>query len=220
MVAAGHEIGNHTNLHPCSANHEWVRDGQAIEDLTLDDLACDIAEADRWIGEVLGVHPRTFAYPCGQTWVGRGVDTRSYVPIIADRFLAGRAFNDISTNSLHRCDLARVMCVNSDNKSFADLEPLLDETLADGAWLVLGGHEIGDEGDFETTTPTLIEAVVDWCRSHAVWVDTIGSIAGYIQDRRRQPDRRVTIGDRRRVARNLSLQRSVDTRLPPQRGRS
>jgi peptidoglycan/xylan/chitin deacetylase (PgdA/CDA1 family) len=201
MVAAGHEIGNHTTLHPCSGNLGWVDDGHAIEDLTVEDLAADIADADRWIGEVLGVHPRTFAYPCGQTWVGRGVDTRSYVPMIANRFLAGRAFNDISANSLHRCDLARLMCVNSDDKTFADLEPLLDATLAEGSWLVLGGHEIGDTRDFETTTPSLVEAVVDWCRRNGVWVDTIGTIAGYVLDRRRTPDRRVAVRDRRRVPR-------------------
>ena len=193
MVAAGHEIGNHTSLHPCSGNFGWVKDGQAIEDLTVDDLAADIAEADRWIGEVLGVHPRTFAYPCGQTWVGRGVDTRSYVPMIANRFLAGRSFNDISANSLGRCDLARLMCVNSDDKTFADLEPLLDATLAEGSWLVLGGHEIGHSRDFETTTPSLIEAVVDWCRRNGVWIDTIGTIASYVLDRRRTPDRRVAV---------------------------
>ncbi len=209
MVAAGHEIGNHTNLHPCSANFGWVAEGQAIEDLTLDDVAADIAEADRWIGEVLGVHPRTFAYPGGQTWVGRGVEAQSYVPLIADRFLAGRSFNDISANSPRRCDLARVMGVSSDDKSFADLAPLLDATLEDGGWLVFGGHEIGDRRDVETTTPALIGAVVEWCRTNAVWVDTIGNVAEQVLARRADPDRRVQIGDRRQIPRDSSLQRAI-----------
>ena len=200
MVSAGHEIGNHTTRHRCSANFAWVDQGQAIEDLTLDEIAADIADADRWIGEVLGVQPRTFAYPCGQTWVGRGVDTRSYVPLIAGRFVAGRSFNDISANSLHRCDLARVMAVNSDNRTFADLEPLLDATLTEGAWLVLGGHELGTQRNVETTTPALLEAVVDWCRTNAVWVDTIGNIASYVSDCRWPAARRAN-GHRRWSAR-------------------
>ncbi len=184
IVAVGHEIGNHTTTHPCSANFAWVDRGHAIEDLSLDDLAADIADADRWIGEVLGVQPSTFAYPCGETWVGRGMDTRSYVPLIADWFLAARSFNDIASNSPERCDLARLMGVASDNRTFADLLPLLESTLDEGAWLVLGGHEIGPEADPETTTPELIEAVVDWCRANRLWVDTIGNIATHVSDRR------------------------------------
>src|SRR5277367_1555160 len=70
VVAAGHEIGNHTARHPCSANFAWSRH-HAIEALTLDDMAGEIADANAWIADVLGVEPRTFAYPCGHTFVGR-----------------------------------------------------------------------------------------------------------------------------------------------------
>ena len=46
VVAAGHEIGNHTARHPCSANFPWSRH-HAIEDLTLEDMAREIADAKR-----------------------------------------------------------------------------------------------------------------------------------------------------------------------------
>ena len=179
VVAAGHEIGNHTLLHPCSANFSWSRH-HAIEDLTLDGIASEITNANGWIREHLGVEPRVFAYPCGHTFVGRGRDTQSFVPMVAERFLAGRLFNDVGANAPLHADLAQVMGMNSDGHTFDDLRPSLDVTLEEGAWLVLGGHEIGHRGDAETTMPATMAAVVEWCRSHDVWIDTVGNIAARV----------------------------------------
>ena len=180
VVAAGHEIGNHTARHPCSGNFSWTRH-HAIEDLTLEDMDTEITEADRWIRDTLGTEARVFAYPCGHTFVGRGLSTQSFVPLVADRFVAGRTFNDVAANSPLHCDLAQVMAMSSDGCSFEDLEPALDATLEEGAWLVLGGHEIGHRGDFETTMPATLAAVVDWCRSHDVWIETIATVAGMVR---------------------------------------
>ena len=176
VVAAGHEIGSHTARHPCSANFTWSRH-HTIEDLTLDDMAREIAEADTWIAQTLGVEPRAFAYPCGHTFVGRGRDTRSYVPLVAERFLAGRTFNDVATNSPRHCDLAQVQAMNSDGLEFDQLRPILETVHQEGAWLVLGGHEIGPRGEAETTTPATVTAIVEWCRAHGVWIDTVSEVA-------------------------------------------
>jgi hypothetical protein len=176
VVAAGHEIGNHTARHPCSANFAYSRH-HAIEDLTLADIETEITDADRWISDHLGVTPRVFAYPCGHTFVGRGRETASFVPLVAERFDAGRVFNSVAPNAPLHCDLAQLNGFNSDSLSFEQLLPALETTLADGAWLVLGGHEIGHVGDHETTMPSTIAAVVDWCRARGVWIDTIGNVA-------------------------------------------
>ena len=53
--------------------------------------------------------PRTFAYPCGQRFVGRGFEVRSYVPPVAERSLAGRGYLDESANDPAVCDLAEAM---------------------------------------------------------------------------------------------------------------
>ena len=180
VVAAGHEIGNHTARHPCSANFPWSRH-HAIEDLTLEDMAREIADANSWIADVLGVESRTFAYPCGHTFVGRGAQTQSYVPLVAERFVAGRTFNDVAVNSPLHGDLAQVSAMNSDGLTFEQLRPRLETTLADGAWLVLGGHEIGHRGNEETTMPATLAAVVEWCRSHDVWIDSVGNVASRVR---------------------------------------
>src|SRR4051794_37830669 len=69
MVAAGHEIGNHTASHPCSGNFPWSR-GRALERLTVGDIAGEVDDAERRIEDSVGVTPTVFAYPCGQTFVG------------------------------------------------------------------------------------------------------------------------------------------------------
>ncbi len=61
-VGGGHEIGNHTARHPCSANFAWSRH-HAIEDLTLDDIATEIGDADLWITQTFGVEARTLRVP-------------------------------------------------------------------------------------------------------------------------------------------------------------
>ena len=180
VVASGHEIGNHTTHHPCSANFSWTRH-HTIEDLTLDDIDAEMSEANIWIAEHLGVEPRSFAYPCGHTFVGRGRRTQSYVPLVADRFVAGRTFNDVATNSPVHGDLAQINARNSDSITFEQLRPVLEETLDEGAWLVLGGHEIGHRGNVETTMPATLATIVEWCRSHDVWIDTIGNVASRIR---------------------------------------
>src|SRR6478735_2735850 len=176
MIAAGHEIGNHTVSHPCSGNFPWSRD-RALEELTVADIAREVDDADRQIEDALGVTPTEFAYPCGQTYVGRGRDTCSLVPYVADRFLAGRTFNDFVANPPFHCDLAQVAARDVDRLAFDQVRPALEATVADRAWLVLGGHEIGHELAHETTRVDTLEAVVDWCREHRVWIDTVGAVA-------------------------------------------
>jgi peptidoglycan-N-acetylglucosamine deacetylase len=88
-VADGHEIANHTRTHPCTGNYEFSRNN-ALENYDLAKIAQEIDGASQEIYQQLGVKPRTFAYPCGQKFVGRGADVKSYVPLVAQRFVAGR----------------------------------------------------------------------------------------------------------------------------------
>jgi len=174
-----HEIGNHSLTHPCSGNFAWTRDNP-LERLTLKEYKSELSEANRRLRYLLGISPRVFAYPCGHTSVGRGHETRSVVPLVSEMFDAGRTFNDLVANSPRFFDPFQIACVNSDEKTFAELLPHLEAARADRAWLVLGGHEIGHDsgvGRRETTQVGTIEAVVSWCRTNRIWIDTVGNVA-------------------------------------------
>lgn len=182
-VASGHEIGNHSINHPCSGNYCWSRE-HALEDYTLAQMEAELLEANKEIERLLGVRVRTFAYPCGQTFVGRGEDTRSYVPIVAKHFLVGRGYLAESANDPAYVDLAQVMARGMDTLSFEQVKPWLEGTLEQGHWLNLAGHEIGGAQGQVTRTDTL-EAIVGYCRENGMWLDTVLAVGEYVKARQR-----------------------------------
>ena len=88
-AANGHEIGNHTMHHPCTGNYAFAR-SKTLEAYTLDQMARELDSASGLIRSLLSVQTVSFAYPCGQTFVGRGKKVKSYVPLVAGRFETGR----------------------------------------------------------------------------------------------------------------------------------
>src|SRR5262245_25291311 len=141
-AASGHEIGNHSLDHPCSGNFALSRD-TALEDFTLERMRQQLVGANERLRAMLGVTPETFAYPCGQSFVGRGTHTRSYVPLVAELFLAGRGWMGEAPNDPARVDLAQVLGREMDGKDFDEVRGLLEEARDAGAWLVLAGHDVG-----------------------------------------------------------------------------
>lgn len=180
----GHEIGNHSLTHPCTGNFAFARD-KALEDYTLEEMARELDEANRRIQTITGIQPQTFAYPCGQTFVGRDLDTRSYVPLVAERFLAGRLWLSEDVNNPAFCDLAQVLGMESDGKSFEEVKVLIDKAVENGGWLVLAGHDIGSPAN-QTTLATTLEAFCKYAQAHTdqIWVAPVKDVAGYIAEHR------------------------------------
>jgi len=184
LVAAGHEVGNHTVSHPCSINFKFCR-ANGLEEYSLDRMESEILDCNRQIETLLGVTPQTFAYPCGQTFVGRGTATRSYVPLIARHFIAGRGFMGEWHNAPDVCDLAQLSGRDLDQKSFAVLREWIDTAREENGWLVLAGHDAGEEDVRQVTRLDTLRALFDYVRNPAngVWLDTVAAIARYVRDR-------------------------------------
>jgi peptidoglycan/xylan/chitin deacetylase (PgdA/CDA1 family) len=178
-VQRGHEIGNHTVSHPCGRTAAW-RAGDALYRMTLKEMRAELLAASARIRQLLSVDPWSFAYPCGQTFVGRGTETQSYVPVVAELFGVGRTFNEHWANSPVQCDLAQVACVCSDGAKPELAYAAFDQAVAEGEWLVLGGHEIAESGQVGTTSVELIETIGRRCRERDVWVDTVGAVGWWI----------------------------------------
>lgn len=188
-VAAGHEIGNHSMRHPCTGNFPWSRQ-KALEDYTLTQMAAELDQAGAEIQRLLRVRAATFAYPCGQKFVGRGERVRSYVPLVAERFTAGRGWRDETANDPAFCDPAQLLAVELDGLTFDQLKTLVETAAEQGAWLVLAGHEIGEKGRQTTRADTLrafCEYAVD--PQNGLWVDTVANVARYIAEHRAKQGR-------------------------------
>jgi peptidoglycan/xylan/chitin deacetylase (PgdA/CDA1 family) len=188
-AASGHEIGNHSLRHACTGNFPFSRE-KALEDCTLGQMAAELDQANAEIEKLVGVRPQTFAYPCGQKFVGRGVQARSYVPLVAERFLAGRGWRDEMANDPAFCDPAQLLGMDSDGLTWEQLKALIDQARERHAWLVLGGHDIGKEGR-QTTRIDTLRAFCEYARDpkNGVWVDTVANISKYIVEHRAVPGR-------------------------------
>lgn len=180
----GHEIGNHSLYHPCSGNFLWARD-RALENYTQEQMRQELDSANRLIYELLGLQPVSFAYPCGQTFVGRGMNTRSYVPVVASMFRTGRGWLGEAPNDPSFCDMAQLTGMELDGKSFEQILILIENARNNGHWLILAGHETDNQGS-QTSYLETIEAICRYASDPAngIWIDNVGNIATYITGQR------------------------------------
>jgi peptidoglycan-N-acetylglucosamine deacetylase len=185
-AANGHEIGNHSLVHPCTGNFLWSRD-RALEDYTLERMRSELAEANNEIEKLVGVKPRVFAYPCGQTFVGRGVNTKSYIPLVADLFFTGRGWLDEGPNDPAFCDFAQLTGMEMDGKDFEQILPILESARKNNQWVVLAGHEMGESGS-QTTRLSMLKKLMEYAKDPAngIWLAPVGTVAAYVDKTRKK----------------------------------
>jgi len=186
-VNNGHDIGNHSLVHPCSGNFIWSKH-KALEDYTLYDMIIELDSASKFIQKILGVQPVSFAFPCGQTFVGRDKNTKSYVPVVSALFETGRGWLDEGPNDPIFCDMSKLTGMELDGKSFDEMKQLIESAKNKGQWLILAGHEM-NEGGNQTSLLSTIEAICKYASdpSNGIWIDNVHNIASYIKDQRGEP---------------------------------
>ena len=183
-VAEGHEIANHSLTHPCTGNYAFSV-ANALENYDLAKMAHQLDDANERIQQLLGVTPRTFAYPCGLKFVGRGRDVKSYVPLVAERFIVGRGYLDEAANNPAIVDLAQAMGSAFDDLTFPQMKAIVDTAVKEGRWVIFVGHEIGDRRAQSTDAEALAQLsgyLKD--RASEIWVATVAEIGTYV---RKQP---------------------------------
>lgn len=182
-VENGHEIGNHSLLHPCSGNFLWSRD-KALENYTLKKMKKELQDCNVRIHELLGVTPTVFAYPCGQKYIGRGEKTKSYVPLIAKMFESGRGWMDEAPNDPGFRNFAQLTGIEMDGKTVEQIIALIEQAKKSGQWLVLAGHEIGESGP-QTTRIDMLKQLAEYVNDpkNEVWVERVGRVGRYLTPR-------------------------------------
>lgn len=186
-VASGHEIGNHSLFHPCTGNFPWARPN-ALETYTLEKMHKELKLANDSIQYLLNVKSTSFAYPCGQTFVGRGVNAKSYIPVVAKLFASGRGWLDEGPNDPAYCDFAQLTGMEMDGKNFDEVLALINQAKETGAWLVLAGHEMGEEGA-QTTRLSMLRQLLEYAKDPAnqVWIAAVNTVTAHIQQQKSTP---------------------------------
>ncbi len=143
VSAAGHEIGNHSFSHCASTN---FGDEDGLEKWTLNDIEEDILRAQKQL-EPLFPNQKdwTYCYPCYLTDVGMGASRKSYVPVVAKHFLAGRGKGEYPHgNHPFGVDLSLVWGHPVEQMSAQTMIGLVETQVAHGRWVVLVFHRIED----------------------------------------------------------------------------
>jgi len=181
---AGHEIGNHSKSHICSKN--YLGSPHGLEDMTLDEIEADILEAHERLVPI-APHQKvwTFAYPCYNTEVGVGLERKSYAPVVAKHFLAGRVGGEYGFGNYPGViDLACVWGLPMVRMSGFEMIGLVEELTARGQWVVLAFHEI--DGARLTVGSHDFEMLVRYLhrRRDEIWTAPFVEVAQKIADAR------------------------------------
>ena len=183
-VRNGHDIGNHSLLHPCTVNYGWPPEAQ-LETYTLQRMRTELDSASVVVKNLLGIQTLSFAYPCGETFVGKGVNLKSYIPVVASLFESGRIWLSEGPNDPVYCDMAQLTGMELDGKSFDQIKALIESARKKGQWLILAGHEINNDGR-QTSLLTTLEEICKYALDPAngIWIDNVHNIASYIRTKR------------------------------------
>ena len=186
-ATVGHEIGNHTVWHPCAHNFAFVRgDGRrTLEEMTLADMDDEIRLAQERLMEVLPLtSPNSFAYPCYQPYVGSETMHTSYVPLVAEQFVAGRGLGEGSNHPNH-CQLAYLWSYPCERRTGAELIGLVEQAASVGDWVILTFHGI-NEGNLAVAESDLRTLCVHLARhSERLWAAPVATVAHRVVEWRR-----------------------------------
>ena len=179
VAGLGHELGNHTLTHPCSGNFDFVPAGRGLEDLTLEDIAQDIDLCEERLRSVAGPGPRSFAYPCYQDFVGRGARRQSYVPLVAERFVAARARGE-RANDPARADLHWLWSFPCERMDAAQMIGLCETATARGLWCILTLHGIHEGGLAVAAEDLEVLCAHLAAQRTRIWTAPVAEVAGHV----------------------------------------
>lgn len=187
-VVRGHEIGNHTQYHPCAAGPDWVKPNFSLEAYTLARMEAELATANRDLDEVAGAaERRSFAYPCCQSYIGP--DQTSYRPMAARLFPACRGGPGRKLVDPFDCDFAFIPAwVIRHDTPLEHVLQFIDDAVEDGRWAVLVFHTIGGRGPLaipRATHQSIVEYVA--ARRAEAWCETFLKVAQHIRQATRRP---------------------------------
>lgn len=181
----GHELGNHSASHRCSENFQPGRGPYGLESMSLADIEEDLRSAEERLDTVFGRRPRSFAYPCYMSDIGRGVERRSYIPVVARLFVAGRGGGEYGFfNHPYHIDLAHVHAQTCQQFTAPHMIGLCERAAAQGRWCVLCFHGL-TTGRLGTPLGEFTE-LLDHLVAHRerLWTAPVVTVAQHLIERR------------------------------------
>ena len=143
-AAAGHELGNHSLFHGCSAKgpgREWVLPHRDLDRQTPAGVQEQVIAANTWLQSLDGKTRRTFTPPCLDMQAG-GQD---FVKALQPHFVAYRAAGPGLVTDIDRLDPYAMPVYFVEGMTGAQLIALVEKAAAQRALLSLLFHGVGAE---------------------------------------------------------------------------
>lgn len=181
LVNNGHELGNHSLFHPCNSKAEgnkWVKSEYDMDNYTVNRILDEIRLANTLLQLIDGKSERTYAYPCGDKFVGDS----SYVSYLHSDFIAARGVTP-GMNSLHNIDFFNIRAIPVDGYSYDELVGLIDKAKEKEMFIVFIFHGIGD-GHSSSFDKNEHRKLLEFLRDNrdAIWTAPLIEIVDYIID--------------------------------------
>ena len=188
-IGNGHDIGNHSLYHACTGNFDFSRN-KALEDYSIEQLEIELDSASKYIKTELGVNPVSFAYPCGNTHIGRGSALKSYIPLVNMKFETGRTWMQESTNNPELCDLSNLSGIRLDGRSFKEIRELIESPSSQGKWIILVSHETREDliKGMLVTPLEVLDSICAYALDplNGIYIDNVHNIAAHIKNQREE----------------------------------
>lgn len=178
-AAQGHELGNHTLFHQCSASksgRSWVAAENNLDNLSAVQLVQQIRLANTMLFAIDGKTERTFTVPCGDELAGG----QPYLPLIYDDFVAikvkpGAIVADMAQLNVHAVEV--IVLVGS---SGAELIRLVKQAARHGTMVNFTFHGVG--GDHLSVSAEAHGQLLAYLAANRdiYWTDTFLNIMQYV----------------------------------------
>jgi peptidoglycan/xylan/chitin deacetylase (PgdA/CDA1 family) len=182
----GHELGNHTLFHQCSAalpGHEWVLPQFDLDKMSVAQIKDQILLANTMLYAIDGKRERTFTTPCGDLNAGG----KNYIDSIKSEFVAIKSVmgNGI-TLDMKTLDPYAVNVATPTNVTGKQLIDIVKEGAKKGTMVNFTFHGIG--GDHLQTSKEAHEELLKYLNDNRdiYWTDTFLNIMKYVKAQQKQ----------------------------------
>lgn len=170
-AALGHELGNHSVYHPCSASQpgmEWVLPYYDLDKYTVEQMREEIMTANTFLKAIDGRAERTLTPPCLHHMTGNG----NYLPAIRELFVG---IKGAETNLPPGSEL-----LLPSGTSGAELIALVKKVAEKGGVANIIFHGVG--GDHLSVSKEAHEQLVSYLAKNrdTYWTDTYLNIMKYV----------------------------------------
>ncbi len=181
-AAAGHELGNHSLYHQCSASkpdRAWVQPGRDLDRVPAAEMVEDIHLANAFLFAIDGREERTFTAPCGDV----EASGENYVELIKQDFIAVKAGPGGVPPTMETLDPYAVGVFAPVGVSGEELIGMVMEAAETGTMANLTFHGVG--GDYLSVSAEAHEQLLEHLAANPeiYWVDTFLNIMSHVKGR-------------------------------------